>query len=538
MTSDAAGPPAPISPPPARPLVIAAALVWFSALAGFALWTRQPLVREGLWTDEAISVYVARAPSVAEFLARNRTSDYTPPLFNVVLAGYTRVAGSGEAALKWFAMSLGLLAAAGATALAWELGGFAASAMAAAFLVNNPILFEMSGELRAYSMSAFLASVSLWTVLRLRRRRPVARPASYVVLTALLILLVYSHVAGGMLTAALCAWGLLEWRRGPSRSFGRGLALSSFVAGASFLYWLPTTWAQARIGLPWEKPLSASESWRSFVARTLDMLPVPQGFEQPFFVLGMAALLGICALQAPRVLAGLRRDPVPLVFLAISGASIWLVLGIYTGQSTRYLIIPAVLAAAVFSTVIGRVIEASGGSRPAFRVAAIFGGAALVVASFAARRALYEGRFEVSGRPKSGVRSLCRAHPFGRDDPIVVVPDFLAPTAWYYCDDETVLRGFTHWERPYLFDPGRYRALWKDPNAASLAVARIGETLAAADRSRFGLVLAETPTELLPLFEKPVEQLTAQLAQAYDEKLAGRFPGRIESVRGLVLTRR
>jgi len=529
---------APSPRPKARPLVIVAATVWFSALAGFALWTRRPLVREGLWTDEAISVYVARAPSAAEFLARNRTSDYTPPLFNLVLAGYTRVAGSGEASVKWFALSLGFLAGAGATALAWELGGFGAAAMAAAFTVNNPILFEMSAEVRAYSMSAFLAAVSLVAVFRLRRQRPAPGTAAYVGLTAVLILLVYSHVAGAMLTAALCVWGLLEWRRGASRSFGRRLALSAMVAGASFLYWLPTTWAQTRIGLPWEKPLSASESLRSFLARTRDMLPIPQGFEQPLFVLGIAALLAVGVLRAPRVLAGLRQDSAPLVFCALSGAAIWLVLGIYTGQSTRYLIIPAVLAAAVFSTVVIRLIEAAGGDRSAFRIVALLGGVALVVASFSARRALYEGRFEVAGRPKSGLRSLCRAHPFGRDDLILVVPDFLAPTAWYYCDDETVLRGFTHWERPYLFDPGRYRELWKDPRAAPLAAARIGESLAADGRARFGLVLAETPTSLLPLFARPVEELTAELARTYDAKAAGRFPGRIESVRALVLTRR
>ncbi len=537
MTS-ADGPHTASSPPGVRRFVPAVAIVWFSALALFALWTREPLVREGLWRDEAISVYVARAPSPGEFLARNRTSDYTPPLFNLVLAGYTRVAGSGEAALKWFALSLGFLTAAAATALAWVLGGFAAAAMAAAFVVNNPILFEMSAEVRGYSLSALLAAASLVTVFRMRRRRPAPGPAAYVLLTALLTLLVYSHVAGGMLTAALAAWGLLEWRRAELRSFGRGLALSAVVAGVSFLYWLPTTWAQARIGLPWEKPLSASESLRSFLSRTRDMLPIPQGFEHPSFIFGMAALLGVFALRSPRVLAGLRRDPAPLLFSTISGAAIWLALGLYTGQSTRYLIIPAVLAAAVFSAVAGRVIEAGREAGRTWRIAALLGGAALIAASFAARRELYEGRFEVAGRPKSGIRSLCRAHPFGPEDLILVVPDYLAPTAWYYCGDEEAMRGFTHWERPVLFDPGRYRQLWRDPGAAPLAVARVGEALEAGGRSRFGLILEETPTGLLPLFSRPVEELTAELVRRYDARAVGRFPGRIASVRAFVLTSR
>ena len=133
--------------PGRRGLVAAAAALWFCALAAFAVWTRGPLLREGLWIDEAISAFVAESPTVSEFLFRNRTSDYTPPLFNVLLAGYTRVAGAGEMPLKLFAFAWGVLAAAAGVALAAELGGLLAAAMAAAFLVNNPILIDMSTEL-------------------------------------------------------------------------------------------------------------------------------------------------------------------------------------------------------------------------------------------------------------------------------------------------------------------------------------------------------------------------------------------------------
>ncbi len=152
------------------------AAVWLSALAIFAVWTRRPMLREGLWRDEAISVSIATAPGLSELLARNRVSDYNPPLFNLLLAGYTRVCGSGEMPLKVFALGLGLLALAGATALAWELGGPLAAALTAAFGVNNPLLIEMSTEIRAYSLSAFLATVSLLAVFRIRRQLPAPVP--------------------------------------------------------------------------------------------------------------------------------------------------------------------------------------------------------------------------------------------------------------------------------------------------------------------------------------------------------------------------
>ena len=143
----------PSRPSHGRAAVIASTL-WFSALAIFAVWSRLPMVREGLWRDEAISVSVATAPGVSELLARNRVSDYNPPLFNLLLAGGTRIFGSEEIPLKVFALLLGLLAVAGATALAWELGGPVAAALTAAFGVNNPLLIEMSTEIRAYSLSA------------------------------------------------------------------------------------------------------------------------------------------------------------------------------------------------------------------------------------------------------------------------------------------------------------------------------------------------------------------------------------------------
>jgi len=100
------------------------------------------------------------------------------------------------------------------------------------------------------------------------------------------------------------------------------------------------------------------------------------------------------------------------------------------------------------------------------------------------------------------------------------------------------MRGFANWNRPFLFDPGRYRELWGNPAAPALTVARIEEALAQHGRSRFGLILEETPTQLLPLFQSQVEALRAELARRYDEKSVGRFPGRIESVRALVLSRR
>jgi len=522
-----------------RGLRIAAAVAWFAGLAAFAWWTRRPLVREGLWTDEAISVYVARAPSASEFLLRNRTSDYTPPLFNVLLAAYGRAAGFDETAVKGFAFAWGLLAAAAGTALAAELGGLLAAAIAGAFLVNNPILIEMSAEARAYSLSAFLAGASLVAVFRLRRSFASGR-AAWVFATVLLALLVWSHVAGGILVAMLFLWGLDEWRRSRERPFGRRLAIASLLAGSSFLVWLPTTWRQETIGLPWEKRLPPAEFLRAFLARTREMLPVPQAFDHVVFFLGLGLIVLAAALGGRRVAGELGRDGRPLGVTALAGGVIWLVLGLYTGQSSRYLIVPAMLLGAVAAVLLVRFVRACSGpgAAPRARALAASGAACLVVSAFVARADFYEGRFATALRAKSGLRGFCGGPSFPSDGMVLVVPDYLAPTAWYYCGHEDRLRGFTHWDRPFLFDPARYRDLWRDPRAAAAAAAEIERTLAAGEARRFVLVQDDPPTELLPLFDAPVRRLDAALAARFEERPLGRYPGRVESVRVIELRRR
>jgi hypothetical protein len=522
--------------PRSRALRVTASVLWFAAIAGFALWSRRPLVREGLWTDEAISVYVARAPSAGELLFRNRTSDYTPPLFNVLLAGFTRIAGSGESSLKSYALIWGFLAAAAGVALAAELGGLLASAIAAAFLVNNPILIEMSAELRAYSLSALLAGASLLAVFRLRRAA--AGVLAWTLATLLLVLLVWSHVAGGILALVLFVWGLVEWRAFPQRPFGRRLAVSAGLAGMTFLVWLPTTWRQAKIGLPWEKKLPPAEFFRAFQARTREMLPIPQGFEHPVFGIGLALLFVAAFFVGRRAAAEVARDGRPLAVTAIAGAAIWLVLGLYTGQSSRYLIVPATLFSAVLAAVLARLMRAAAAATPRARMLAVSGIACLVVSAFVARADFYEARFATARRPKSGLRGFCASPAFPADGIVLVAPDYLAPTAWYYCDQRDRLRGFTHWERPFLFDPARYRELWGDPGAAEAAVAKIEEALAAGQGRRFVLVQDDPPTQLLPLFEGPVQGLDAALAARFDERPLGRYPGRVESVRAVELRRR
>ena len=517
--------------PRTRRWTVVAAAAWFALLAAFAIATRMPMVREGLWRDEAISVSIATAPSVSELLARNRVSDYNPPLFNLLLAGYTRLFGSEEIPLKLFALALGLLAAAGATALAWELGGPVAAALTAALTVNQPLLIEMSTETRAYSLSAFLAAISLLAAFRLRRRDPGAR--GFTVLWVLLTLLVYSHVAGGVVAAVLFFWGLFEWLRRPAWRFGRGLALAALAASGTYLLWLPTTWRQFRTGIPWETPLTPWEKVESLLRRSSEVLPIPGGLEQPLLLAGVASLLAVGVLRRPAVAARFRGRWEGLVIPSLAAAAVGIPLGLFS-RHTRYLVIPALLAAVVFSVVAIRLADAGRETPGTLRAAAFAGLAALVVASFLARRDFYEARFSGAERPKSGIRTLCRDRPFTPDDFVLVLPDYLAPTVWYYCGRPQNLHGFARWNRPDLFDPGNHGEAWKDSTVPTAVLSQIDERIRDGG-PRFLLIREWAPAGWLPFYEPRAGEFQAELQRRFDETSAGRFPARIEPVEAFVL---
>ncbi len=353
-------------------------------------------------------------------------------------------------------------------------------------------------------------------------------------LWVLLTLLVYSHVAGGVVTAVLFGWGLLEWRRRPALAFGRRLALTALAAGATYLFWIRTTWRQFRVGIPWETPLRPAEKVESLLRRSLEVLPIPQAFEQPLFLLGTAVLLGTGVLLAPAVRARFRGRWEALVVPGLAGAAIWILLGLFS-QHTRYLIIPAALGAVVFSVAVSRVTEAVRDAPVKYRAAVAVALAALIGSSFSARRDFYEGRWALAERPKSGIRTLCRARPFLSDELVVVFPDYLAPTVWYYCGRPEGLHGFARWNRPDLFDPGDHGVRWRDPEAPGRVVSDIEARLRDGNLERFTLIRELAPAGFLPFYAAPAAEAEAELARRFEGHSAGRFPGRIEPVEALVM---
>ena len=174
----------------------------------FALWVRLPALRQGLWEDEATAVYVAESPSIHELVRRQSAIDYSPPLFNAVLAAYGRAFGFDEVPVKGLAIGIGALACGAATLAAAEIFGLFGGVLAGLFAAEHRLLIDMSAEVRPYSLAAALASLSFWCVFRFQRRKAAGQAHAWdlVLMAGVLSLAALSHYSGTVVVATIGAF--------------------------------------------------------------------------------------------------------------------------------------------------------------------------------------------------------------------------------------------------------------------------------------------------------------------------------------------
>lgn len=291
-------------------------------LAGFAL----RIVAVGLpsyWGDEMVSVTVARLPTSAipGWVAEN---DPHPPLYYLVLHGWTRLVGESEFATRALSALLGVAAIPLVGALARRLFGPVAVIVAMALLALNPLQVAQARDARMYPLLVALtlgATLILWQQLR---RPSVGGWASYTLLGAAAL---YTHYYGGLALIAHGLWALTLLRT------NRRFVLQFVAAGAGttllYLPWLAPSLivVTAYEGYGWSTGESGIGSWPQAVARCLQVfLTGPWTPAEPWnvAVTGLAVALAVggtaAALQRERrgavLLALLVLVPITLVYLA------------------------------------------------------------------------------------------------------------------------------------------------------------------------------------------------------------------------------
>jgi len=138
----------------------------FLILIAFALRLYR-LGAQSLWYDEGVSLLLAgkRVPDLIAHTAR----DIHPPLYYLLLRGWTTLAGRSEFAAAYFSLFFGVLLVALAFRLTQLLYGRQAALFATLLVALSPYNLWYAQEVRMYTLGATFGLLATWLLLRMLR---------------------------------------------------------------------------------------------------------------------------------------------------------------------------------------------------------------------------------------------------------------------------------------------------------------------------------------------------------------------------------
>ncbi len=173
---------------------------------------------QSFWYDEAFTpVHVLHASLGATLHAFVHTEN-NPPLWYLVVWAWSRLAGTGEVALRLPSALAGIATVPVAWGIGRELAGRRAAALAGAIVAVNPLLVWYSQEARPYAFYVLFAALALLCMLRADRDPTPRRLVLFAVGGALALL---SHYFAVFLVVPMALW-LARPRRGAVGPGGGG----------------------------------------------------------------------------------------------------------------------------------------------------------------------------------------------------------------------------------------------------------------------------------------------------------------------------
>ena len=309
---------------PTRSLRSSAALLALLLLA-FALRV-YALDAQSLWYDEAVTAQVAQQ-GLGE-LAQWTADDIQPPLYYALVAGWTRLAGTGEWALRFPSVAFGLVMVALAYALGRRLFGPAAGWVAALLGALHPLWVYYAQEARMYTLLTALGMLAGYALLRVlaSAQEPGAarqRLTWWAAFVGASIALLYTHYFAAFLLLAFALFFVLALAFQPAANRPeqpvRRLLAEGAVAGllvvVAYLPWLPNALRRFQVDASyWQGTLKLDEAVRhiaiSFTTgeTVLEQQAIPLAW-------GLALLAGVClvalawtAVRARRTADGRTAD--------------------------------------------------------------------------------------------------------------------------------------------------------------------------------------------------------------------------------------
>jgi uncharacterized membrane protein len=224
------------------------------------------LSEQSIWFDEAFAWNII----VQGDMYPRISTDTHPPLYYLLLRGWTEVAGDSALTLRYLSALTSLLTVATVMAVGRELATILGGSRTASTKIAVPILaglmlalsdaeIFLAQETRNYAMYSFLATFSMWTYLRW-----LSRPGKITALwwSGSLAALMYTHYQG-IFIPAIQGVHVLLFLRGRKRIEGVGALV---LSGLLVLPWfVGVTIPQAKNAIDNSLPFAIPSNWETFL---------------------------------------------------------------------------------------------------------------------------------------------------------------------------------------------------------------------------------------------------------------------------------
>jgi mannosyltransferase len=164
---------------------------------------------QSFWYDEAYVPVHTLHPSLMATLRSVEHRENTPPLWYVLIWGWSRLFGTGMLALRLPSALAGIATVPVAWGIGQQLAGRRTAIATAALVATNPLFVWYSQEARAYGLFVCMAALAMWCWLRADADPTPGRLTAFAVSGAAALA---THYFAVFLLAPMCVW-LLRPRR-------------------------------------------------------------------------------------------------------------------------------------------------------------------------------------------------------------------------------------------------------------------------------------------------------------------------------------
>ncbi len=174
---------------------------------------------QSFWYDEAYVPVHTLHPSLVATLRSVEHRENTPPLWYVLIWGWSRIFGTGMLALRLPSALAGIATVPAAWGIGQQLAGRRAAIATAALVASSSLLVWYSQEARAYGLFVFMAALAMWCWLRADADPTPGRLTAFAASGAAALA---THYFAVFLLAPMCLW-LLRPRRAAVLSAPRSM---------------------------------------------------------------------------------------------------------------------------------------------------------------------------------------------------------------------------------------------------------------------------------------------------------------------------